>query len=86
MRILSLGEIFSVVKPLSASTIDRVEVAYWWLMHHHQGQWSESYEDMCRLGKVYTPGAHQNEPHNTIAYDALCDAAPCRHARFDGEL
>ena len=81
----TLADIFRTIKPLSDSTVDRVEVAYWWLMHHHCGQWSQSYEDMCRLGKVYHPGAQRN-PHNTTAYDALCDEAGCDHKRFDGPL
>jgi hypothetical protein len=86
MKELSLADIFRTIKPLSDSTADRIEVAYWWSMHHHGGQGSQTYKDLCILDGIYSPGICQKNPHNTVAYDALCDLAECDHERFDGPL
>lgn len=79
MRELSLAEIFKTIRFHTEDMFDRIEVAYWWLTHHHAGQWSQSYAAMCRLGKIYKPGVWQSQPHNHYAYNALCDAAGCDH-------
>lgn len=77
--ITSLGDLFRVIKEHSTDSIDRVEVAYWWLAEHHRGQNSWEYEALSRLSRVYMPGVCSNKPHNYEAFEAVCSIAECTH-------
>lgn len=74
----TLGDLFRTIKQHSHNMLDRVEVAFWWLSHHHYGQWSQSYKDFCKLGRVYDPGMTSG-PNDVLAYDACCEAFGCEH-------
>ena len=35
---------------------DIVEAHYWFCADYHEGQWSDKYARLCRIGDYYTPG------------------------------
>jgi hypothetical protein len=76
---LSLGDIFRTLKAHGADKFELIEMAYWWLFEHHQGQYSQPYRDMCRLEQSYSPGAMRNKPHRHDLFDLLCEEACCEH-------
>lgn len=83
MKEPSLADVFRIIKreaPYS-DTFERIECAYWWLTHHHCGQWSQSYSDLCRLGNIYSPGAMDCEIEYRVSrshiYQAICEEVGC---------
>lgn len=80
----NLGDIFREIKADGCvEGIERVIPAYYWLEHHHAGQWSWEYEAFCRLGEVFRPssiGSMESEVESVKwAYNALCIAHGCAH-------
>ena len=61
---------------------DIVEAHYWWNADHHEGQGSESYARLCRLGEYFAPGIMANRPAEANAmeiYENLCGKEGCQH-------
>jgi hypothetical protein len=64
---------------------DIIEAHYWFLIHHHQGQWSERYERLCGMSQYFTPSPLHDGPTSENAqaiYDNLCDREGCVHMRY----
>jgi hypothetical protein len=71
--------------PRYVSRYDIVDAWYWWLVDHHEGQWSERYARMSRLGRIYRPSRLANGPDGEIAqdiYDNLCEKEGCIHEKY----
>ena len=80
----NLGDAFRVVKP-SVEGIECIIPVYFWLEHHHTGQWSWEYEAFCRLGNTFSPGCgglDSNDELTKLAYNDLCDEHECDHERL----
>lgn len=45
---------------------DIVEAYYLWLCDNHEGQWSPSYERLCRIERYFRPGL-------SLSYETLSD-------------
>lgn len=62
---------------LSGELGDALEALYWYLNDCHEGQWSVSYQALCRVSEVYTPGRCSTcpEPDSmaSMYYDNLLD-------------
>lgn len=53
---------------------DLIVAAYWALAHWHSGQWSDEYEALCSLGRIFEPGrtSEPNEDDSSwTAYQAI---------------
>jgi hypothetical protein len=46
--------------------------AYWALADWHDGQWSDSYEAMCAVGTIFSPGMSSGPEPKTSEYEAYC--------------
>lgn len=86
MSIRILGDCFRVTKSSlwqgESQPIEQVVPVYYWLEHHHAGQWSWEYEALCRLGKVFRPGASGFDGEFEDVremYNELCAANGCDH-------
>lgn len=44
--------------------------AYWYLTDHDDGQWSDSYRVLCRIGEVYNPGCENGPEPESMEQDA----------------
>jgi hypothetical protein len=59
---------------------DIVDAHYWWHANHHDGQWSECYATLCRIGEYFTPSILARGPATENAraiYTELCKKAGC---------
>lgn len=52
------GHCFSDVESLA----DLIEAGYFHFMDWHAGQWSQEYQALCIIGRIFQPGHNQNEP------------------------
>ena len=55
---------------------DIVDAHYWWNADHHNGQFSDGYLRLCKIGAYFTPSPLANGPGTDNAleiYKDLCD-------------
>ena len=60
------------------SLADLIEGAYFHFMDWHAGQWSQEYQALCIIGRIFKPGHNQNEPcdeHGKLFYSELSKLA-----------
>ena len=53
-----------------ASLQDIIVGAYWAFADCHEGQYSETYETLCALGEIYTPGIESAPTKDCGEYEA----------------
>jgi hypothetical protein len=61
---------------------DKIQALYWWLTHHHEGQGSVKYKELCRIADIYRPGYSETGPTDQDAidhYNEMCDKEGCKH-------
>ena len=70
--------------PRGFSRFDIVQGYYYWLVDHHEGQWSKSYARLCKVSHYYKPGMNESEPDEIgmLVYDELCSRHQCTHKSF----
>ena len=58
---------------------DFIVGAFWAFTECHQGQSSESYGTLCRLGDIFSPGmgCGPDSPGETSAYEQIIEALGC---------
>lgn len=69
--------------PQEMSRFDIVDGHYWWLVDHHDGQWSPEYARLSRITQYFTPSRLANKPTDyagEVVYDNLCEKHGCTHA------
>ena len=59
------------------SLADLFDGAYWFCADHHDGQWSDGYAALCRIGEVFTPGAVSNGPESNEAREVYSSLRAC---------
>ena len=70
-----------LVREYGADEFDASAACYLWLSHHHSGQSSEEYRELCKLGQMFRPSPlltlQTASPEIQDLYGALCERADC---------
>ncbi len=70
-----------LMREYGADEFDASEAAYLWLSHHHYGQASDEYRELCGLMRTFRPSPMRTlsnaSPDVQDLYDALCERADC---------
>ena len=54
--------------------IDNVQALYWYFADNHDGQWTDTYQALCEIGEIYSPGACENGPEKDSMAESIYDS------------
>lgn len=83
LRALREGKLFPERSGMYFDRFDVAEAYYLWLSEHHQGQGSDRYERLSKMGDYFDPSP--NLTYGTLTengksiYDNLCKTDECKH-------